>query len=358
MLCVLLGLVALVGSAHRAFTVPPGAFGRPAADPAANPPPTAPALREALPPQLFPTAVLHPGALTLPYGPGRYRMLRFTPDGPVIDLAGQPQIVPATEGLERTRAEGYAAGRIRFPQLKGTLLTATPPSDLPTFHTRTLPPRRTLRLEGAVLADRPLRDAFALVTVVDARFLAYDHPSAHPQQRLIRLPALDAASPAPFSAALEVDPANIEPTWFVQVFHQGAEHYGPHSATASRYYQRCQEVAHQRALRAWQQQPPAEPHGLAPFFRFTPVAPPALALPETVTAALTFVVNAQGQAQEIRLTGPADPDVLELLRATVDAWRWLPRLQSGKAQPALVQTSVTLTPGRIDEPPPPPPDPA
>lgn len=131
--------------------------------------------------------------------------------------------------------------------------------------------------------------------------------------------------------------------FFPLFFSEGREIRSSEAELIAQFFYKMEQTLHDAIVRGYLAKNAGKSAALQPYLRIAP-----LFIDEAVEAAapgkidVSFIVAEDGRVESLELQEPLDPAVAAVLRPTMHAWRFLPRLKEGYATRSMVRTTLLL----------------
>lgn len=300
----------------------------------------------------------HPTSVFAEYQGARHLVVAADKDKPVILMEGKRQSLPNDTPLLTERAPGYAGMAATFRNLKlshGNLYSGS--HRLTGFGEN---------MTAEIVAAQDLTDCFLVLIHFEDEFLMTDaereqsrkknaeifhsRPVGKPQIRVQQIADLKAEQPVQvscssiilldsrftnMSAGVEV---KFKTFLLYPLFAGGREVRTNQPEKAAEYFHHREKILHSAVLRQWLKQNAGASQPLRPILQIPPLLESTAGLPTDATATLS--IGADGSVSDVVLDREFPEAAEEILRNTLHAWLFLPRIQQGT--PVASQVKLPL----------------
>jgi len=199
---------------------------------------------------------------------------------------------------------------------------------------------------ATVTPTQDYKDCFVALVFFDEGFLQgrVDSPGAMVEFR--QLPDLAAGRPNKISFAFPyVDFGTHKLAYFPLFFTHGHEIRTNHADLIAKFFSKVEASRHEKIVERYRDKNRPTGKNAPPqlYLRVPPLFPDPTALNDAPPQVdVSFMVSEDGTVESVQFTQQVPPDVAHVLRPTLSAWRFLPRLKGGIAARTMVEVPIVL----------------
>jgi hypothetical protein len=132
--------------------------------------------------------------------------------------------------------------------------------------------------------------------------------------------------------------------YFPLFFTAGREIRTDQCETTARFFRKMELTRHQMLLKGYLEKNAATPAlALQPYLRVPPIfTEPAILADAPDKVGVSFLVNEEGQMENLQFESPLPNDVSVVLRRTLNGWLFLPRIKDGRPMRSVVRMPLEL----------------
>lgn len=294
-----------------------------------------------LPPPLHPTVIMSDyKGKTLP-------IVGVSGDSPEVDVDGKRKSLPRSSkaGFSPVRAARYAPGSL---QLRNMQVNSSSLHLILMFESGgeidngAISSRSDFTAE--VTPTQDYHDCFVALVFFDQEFLegGSDTPNAFVHFQNIR----ELVGGKPNKLAIRfgyIDAQGKRLGFFPLFFSNGVEIRSDQCELTARFFRKIEEKRHAAVVRSWVEKHAGATQPPQAYVQIPPIFDDPAALenaPDTVNA--SFMVSEEGIVQSLQIDGKIPEDVSTVLRRTVSAWLFVPRLKDGRPERTFVKVPIAL----------------